>query len=59
MIEMFENPPVNSDSMDDFLDFMGRYCVESDGDWSYEVWQAAQAALFKRLSDYVSQPKTS
>jgi hypothetical protein len=57
MIEMFEKPTVKSDSMNDFLDFMGRHCVESDGDWSYEVWHAAQAALFKRLMDYVSQQK--
>jgi hypothetical protein len=59
MIEMFENPSVKTDSMNDFLDFMGRNCVESDGDWSYEVWCAAQVALFKRITDYVSQPKAS
>jgi hypothetical protein len=58
MIEMFE-PDVKGDSQQDFLDFMGRHCFEADGDWSYEVWQAAQAALFKRLSDYVSQQKAA
>ena len=58
MFEMFE-PDGKADSMQDFLDFMGKHCVESDGDWSYEVWRAAQAALFKRLSDYVSQQKAS
>jgi hypothetical protein len=52
-------PNVKSDSMQDFLDFMGRHSVEPDGDWSYEVWQAAQVALFKRISEYVSQQKTS
>jgi hypothetical protein len=50
---------VKADSMQDFLDFVGKHSVESDGDWSYEVWCAAQAALFKRLSDYVSQQETS
>ena len=58
MVQMFE-PDVKGDSMQDFMDFTGKHCVESDGGWSYEVWQAAQAALFKRLSDYVSQQKAS
>jgi hypothetical protein len=50
---------VNEDSMQDFLDFMGRQSFEYDGDWSYEVWRAAQAALFKRIGEYVSQQETS
>ena len=50
---------VKADSMQDFLDFVGKHSVESDGDWSYEVWCAAQAALFKRLNDYVSQQETA
>jgi len=58
MIEMYE-PDVNGDSMQDFLDFVGKHSVESDGDWSYEVWRAAQAALFKRMGEYVSQQETA
>jgi hypothetical protein len=56
---MIEMPDVNGDSMQDFLDFVGKHSVESDGDWSYEVWRAAQAALFKRIGEYVSQQEAA
>jgi len=58
MIKPYE-PDVKGDSMQDFLDFAGKHSVEFDGDWSYEVWRAAQAALFKRMSQYVSQQEAS
>lgn len=50
---------VKGDSVRDFLEFIGKTAAENDDGWSYEVWCAAQAALFKRLSEYVSQQTTS
>ena len=34
----------------EYCDFVGSRAFEDDGGWSYEVWQAAQAAAFKRMS---------
>lgn len=33
-----------------YCDFVGSRSFEDDNGWSYEVWQAAQKAAFKRLS---------
>ena len=35
----------------EYCDFIGNNAFEDDGGWSYEVWQAAQQAVFKRLAD--------
>jgi len=35
----------------EYCDFIGGKDFEDDDGWSYEVWQAAQQALFKRLAD--------
>ena len=35
----------------EYCDFIGSKAFEDDGGWSYEVWQAAQQAAFKRLAD--------
>ena len=34
----------------EYCDFVGSLAFEEDGGWSYEVWQAAQQAAFKRLA---------
>lgn len=34
----------------EYCDFVGAKAFEDDGGWSYEVWQAAQQALFKRIA---------
>ena len=34
----------------EYCDFVGSKAFEDDGGWSYEVWQAAQKALFKRIA---------
>lgn len=34
----------------EYCDFIGVKAFEDDGGWSYEVWQAAQAAVFKRMA---------
>ena len=34
----------------EYCEFVGSKAFEDDGGWSYEVWQAAQHAAFKRLS---------
>jgi len=34
----------------EYCDFVGTKAFEDDGGWSYEVWQAAQQALFKRIA---------
>ena len=34
----------------EYCEFIGSKAFEDDGGWSYEVWQAAQAALFKRIA---------
>lgn len=39
-----------SDGKKEYCDFIGVKAFEDDGGWSYEVWQAAQAALFKRIA---------
>jgi hypothetical protein len=35
----------------EYCDFVGSLAFEEDGGWSYEVWQAAQQAAFKRLAE--------
>jgi hypothetical protein len=39
-----------SDCKKEYCEFIGSKAFEDDGGWSYEVWQAAQAALFKRIA---------
>ena len=56
--EMTENQ-VKEDCLKDYLDFVGRSSMEDDGGWSYEVWREAQAALFKRMNQYVSQQEAA
>lgn len=34
----------------EYCDFVGSRAFEEDGGWSYEVWQAAQQAAFKRIA---------
>ena len=34
----------------EYCDFIGNKAFEDDGGWSYEVWQAAQQAAFKRIA---------
>ena len=34
----------------EYCDFIGSKAFEDDGGWSYEVWTAAQQAVFKRVS---------
>jgi hypothetical protein len=34
----------------EYCDFVGSRAFEDDGGWSYEVWQAAQQAAFKRIA---------
>lgn len=34
----------------EFCKFIGSKAFENDGGWSYEVWQAAQEAAFKRIA---------
>jgi hypothetical protein len=34
----------------EYCNFVGSRAFEDDEGWSYEVWQAAQQALFKRLA---------
>jgi hypothetical protein len=34
----------------EYCDFIGSKAFEDDDGWSYEVWQAAQDAVFKRLT---------
>jgi hypothetical protein len=38
-----------NDAKWEYCEFVGTKAFEDDGGWSFEVWQAAQAALFKRL----------
>jgi hypothetical protein len=35
----------------EYCEFIGSKAFEDDGGWSYEVWQAAQQAVFKRISN--------
>ena len=35
----------------EYCEFIGNKAFEDDGGWSYEVWQAAQQAAFKRIAD--------
>ena len=35
----------------EYCEFVGSKAFEDDGGWSYEVWQAAQQAAFKRLAN--------
>jgi hypothetical protein len=39
-----------SEGKKEYCDFIGSKAFEDDGGWSYEVWQAAQQALFKRIA---------
>jgi hypothetical protein len=39
-----------SECQKEYCEFIGSKAFEDDGGWSYEVWQAAQAALFKRIA---------
>jgi hypothetical protein len=34
----------------EYCEFIGSKAFEDDDGWSYEVWQAAQQAVFKRLA---------
>lgn len=34
----------------EFCKFIGSKAFEDDGGWSYEVWLAAQDAVFKRIA---------
>ena len=34
----------------EYCDVGGAKAFEDDGGWSYEVWQAAQQAVFKRIA---------
>lgn len=34
----------------EYCEFIGSKAFEDDGGWSFEVWQAAQDALFKRIA---------
>lgn len=40
-----------SECQKEYCEFIGSKAFEHDGGWSYEVWQAAQAALFKRIAN--------
>ena len=35
----------------EYCEFVGSKAFEDDGGWSYEVWQAAQQAAFKRIAN--------
>jgi hypothetical protein len=35
----------------EYCDFIGSKAFEDDNGWSYEVWQAAQQAVFKRIAN--------
>ena len=39
-----------SECKKEYCEFIGNKAFEDDGGWSYEVWQAAQQAVFKRLA---------
>jgi len=39
-----------TESKKEYCEFIGNKAFENDGGWSYEVWQAAQQAAFKRLA---------
>lgn len=39
-----------SEGKQEYCEFIGSKAFEDDGGWSYEVWQAAQQAVFKRLA---------
>ena len=36
----------------EYCEFIGSKAFEDDGGWSYEVWQAAQQAAFKRIASH-------
>ena len=38
------------ESKKEYCEFIGNKAFEDDGSWSYEVWQAAQQAAFKRMA---------
>jgi hypothetical protein len=40
-----------SECKQEYCEFIGSKAFEEDGGWSYEVWQAAQAAVFKRIAN--------
>ena len=40
-----------TESKKEYCEFIGNKAFEDDGGWSYEVWQAAQQAAFKRVSN--------
>jgi hypothetical protein len=40
-----------SECKQEYCEFIGSKAFEDDGGWSYEVWQAAQAAVFKRIAN--------
>jgi len=39
-----------TESQKEYCEFIGSRSFEGDGGWSYEVWQAAQQAVFKRVA---------
>ena len=39
-----------TESQREYCEFIGSKAFEHDGGWSYEVWQAAQQAVFKRVA---------
>ena len=40
-----------NESKKEYCEFIGNKAFEDDGSWSYEVWQAAQQAAFKRIQN--------
>jgi len=40
-----------TDCKKEYCEFIGNKTFEDDEGWSYEVWQAAQQSLFKRLAN--------
>lgn len=40
-----------TESKKEYCEFIGNKAFEDDGGWSYEVWQAAQQAAFKRIAN--------
>ena len=39
-----------NDCKKEYCEFIGNKAFEDDGNWSYEVWVAAQQAAFKRIA---------
>jgi hypothetical protein len=39
-----------NESKKEYCEFIGSKAFEDDNGWSYEVWHAAQQAVFKRIA---------